>query len=172
MELLQPMTMNQGEIDEIAHLCHEVNRAYCASLQDYSQVRWADAPEDIKNSARDGVVLILANPRISPEASHENWSRYKRERGWIYGRAKDEVKMTHPRLVPYDELPQTQRSKDYIFGAIVRTAMAMIGEGREALRATFGETFGEEPDEILEGTPPRDYPAEGGRGLESSPRAD
>lgn len=161
MGLLEPMQMSAGEIDEIAHLCHEVNRAYCASLRDYSQPRWQDAPEEIKNSARDGVVLILANPRTSPEAAHENWSRYKRGQGWVYGDVKDAELKTHPCLVPYEELPQTQRSKDYIFGAIVRTAMAMIGEGREMLQATFGETGGDIPaDEILEGTPPRDYARE------------
>mgnify|MGYP001574185565 CR=1 FL=1 len=161
MKPLEPMQMSAGEIDEIARLCHEVNRGYCASLRDYSQPRWEDAPEEIQNSARDGVVMILSNPRTLPEASHANWCRYKREEGWIYGTEKDGDKMTHPCLVPYEDLPQGQRSKDYIFGAIVRTAMAMIGEGREMLQATFGETGGDIPaDEILEGTPPRDYAPE------------
>ncbi|MNE60391.1 RyR domain protein [compost metagenome] len=38
--------------------------------------------------------------------------------GWVYGKEKrPEVKM-HPCMVPYDQLPQEQRSKDYLFKAI------------------------------------------------------
>jgi hypothetical protein len=32
------------EIEEIAKVAHEVNRAYCQALGDFSQPKWEDAP--------------------------------------------------------------------------------------------------------------------------------
>jgi hypothetical protein len=32
--------------------------------------------------------------------------------GWSYGAARDDVRMLHPSLVPYDELPEDEREKD------------------------------------------------------------
>lgn len=156
---LTPMTMSGAEVNEIARLCHEVNRAYCQAIGDHSQLPWADTPEDIKNSARDGVVVTLANPNIAPEESHANWCRYKFNTGWRQGTVKDLIAKTHPALVAYAVLPQDQRVKDYLFGACVRTAMEMIGEGREDVRASVGETGGDMPEEVPEGTPPRGFNA-------------
>lgn len=47
---------------EIARVCHEVNRAYCAALGDLSQPPWADAPEWQRKSALNGVAFALCNP--------------------------------------------------------------------------------------------------------------
>jgi hypothetical protein len=52
---------------------------------------------------------------------HQNWSDFKLKEGWVYGSQKDPVAKTHPCLVPYDQLPPTQRVKDTIFSAIVRS---------------------------------------------------
>jgi hypothetical protein len=54
---------------------------------------------------------------------HEQWMFHKLQEGWQYGSVKDAVKKEHPCLVPYEELPIEQRTKDYIFGAIVRVFM-------------------------------------------------
>ena len=43
----------------------------------------------------------------------------KIENGWAYGEVKDPEKKTHLCLVEYSKLPQEQKSKDYIFQAIV-----------------------------------------------------
>lgn len=31
-------------VEQIAELCHEINRIYCLSIGDASQPTWADAP--------------------------------------------------------------------------------------------------------------------------------
>lgn len=105
------------EVDKIAALCHEVNKAYCESLGDYSQPSWEDAPEWQKESAINGVRFHMDN-ETTPEQSHINWMRQKEAEGWTWGPVKDPEKKTHPCMVPYDQLPQAQRSKDYIFKAI------------------------------------------------------
>lgn len=54
----------------------------------------------------------LAN-RLSP-LSHDNWMTYKMSHGWVYGETKDPKRKTHPCIVPYEELPESQRLKDRV----------------------------------------------------------
>lgn len=107
--------------EHIARVCHEVNRAYCASIGDNSQPAWADAPEWQRESAINGVKFTIANPDALPSASHDSWSAEKVAAGWVYGPVKDPEAKQHPCLVPYDELPVEQRTKDYLFQAVVRS---------------------------------------------------
>lgn len=41
-------------IENVAKVCHEVNRAYCQALGDDSQIVWESAPDWQKNSYRNG----------------------------------------------------------------------------------------------------------------------
>jgi hypothetical protein len=106
--------------DEIARVCHEANRAYCAALGDMSQLPWEDAPDWQRTSAIKGVEFALANPSAPPSASHDSWLEEKRATGWKYGPVKDPEKKEHPCFRPYEELPAEQRRKDALFLAIVR----------------------------------------------------
>lgn len=103
----------------IARVAHEINRAYCASLGDTSQPAWEDAPEWQQQSAIAGVEMHLANPDATPEQSHESWLAQKVAAGWVYGEVKDAEKKEHPCCRPYDELPQEQKAKDYLFRSVV-----------------------------------------------------
>lgn len=112
-------------LEEIARLAHEVNRAYCQSIGDSSQVAWEDAPEWQRESAMAGVKQLMDNPDTTPEQSHEGWMALKREDGWTWGPKKDAEKKEHPCFMPYANLPIEQRVKDYLFGAVVRTALSI-----------------------------------------------
>jgi hypothetical protein len=113
--------INEKQIEDIAKVCHEANRAYCASLGDASQLPWDQAPEWQKTSAIDGVKYHLLNPDSKPSDSHENWSRVKVEDGWKHGETKDPEAKTHPCLVPFEQLPREQQLKDHLFLGIVRS---------------------------------------------------
>lgn len=102
----------------IARICHEVNRAYCISIGDESQVSWDDAPEWQKESAVNGVEHAISQS-CTPMDLHSNWMALKLEQGWTYGPAKCVETKTHPCLVPYDQLPENQRTKDLLFLAVV-----------------------------------------------------
>lgn len=106
--------------DGIAKVCHEANRAYCSALGDHSQQSWDDAPEWQRESAIKGVEFILSNPSADPSASHVSWLAEKEATGWKYGPVKDPDKKEHPCFVPYCMLPEEQRMKDHLFGAVVR----------------------------------------------------
>lgn len=107
-------------INDIAKVCHEVNRAACAAFGDHSQPSWEDAPDWQRDSAVKGVQFTIANPDAPPSASHDSWLEEKRLTGWTYGPVKDAEAKTHPCFVPYDELPPEQKLKDYLFQAVVR----------------------------------------------------
>lgn len=111
---------------EIASVCHEANRAYCETIEDFSQPNWAAAPDWQKSSAFEGVRQIMEHPETTPKQSHEGWLRVKRDAGWVYGKTRDPDAKTHPCMVKYGDLPESQRTKDRLFGAIVR---ALIGQG-------------------------------------------
>lgn len=45
------------------------------------------------------------------ENTHDVWARGRLDEGWTYGKTLDRDKKTHPLLVPYGEL--TESEKDY-----------------------------------------------------------
>lgn len=104
----------------IAEVCHEANRALCATQGDFTQQPWNDAADWQRDSALKGVRFTLDNPGATPEAQHEAWVRDKTADGWTFGPVKDAEAKTHPCIVPYQELPAAQRAKDALFLAIVR----------------------------------------------------
>lgn len=111
--------IEQEAIEYAARFTHEVNRAYCQSIGDHSQLPWDEAPAWQQQSAISGVRLHKGGDH-GPEASHEAWMKEKVDDGWVYGEVKDPEKKTHPCLVPFDKLPVEQQAKDYIFRAVVR----------------------------------------------------
>ena len=109
------------KVNDIARVAHEVNREYCRSLGDLSQKVWEEAPEWQRSSAVKGVLFHIANPDAGADASHNSWMKEKIDTGWVYGPVKDEVKKEHPCIVPFEELPESQKAKDYIFRQIVHS---------------------------------------------------
>lgn len=109
----------KNKLEQIARVCHEINRAYCNALGDASQPAWENAPDWQRDSAIAGVIFRLDNPQATPEDMHESWWSKKAAEGWVFGEHKDPEKKTHPCMVPYRELPREQRVKDYLFKAVV-----------------------------------------------------
>lgn len=113
---------------QIARVCHEANRAYCETLGDFSQPVWDDAAEWQRQSAIHGVlshwVQLEQTREPSPRGIHEVRLKEKHESGWKYGAVKDQAKKEHPRIVPYKELPESEKLKDYIFFGIVKAFFA------------------------------------------------
>jgi hypothetical protein len=107
----------------IAKVCHEANRAYCATLGDHSQPSWEDAPDWQRSSALNGVQFHISNPNAGDAASHESWLGEKEAAGWKYGPVKNPETKEHPCFVPFDQLPPEQQAKDRLFRSIVH-AMA------------------------------------------------
>lgn len=111
--------------EQIARVCHEVNRAYCQALGDMSQPAWEQAPEWQRSSARMGVDLHTMGD-FGPEASHISWMQQKVREGWIWGPFEDPILQEHPCIMPFDQLPPAQQAKDFIFRAVVHALRSEI----------------------------------------------
>lgn len=114
------------DIEKIAEVAHETNKAYCETIGDDSQMHWDLAPTWQKDSAINGVNFHLNNPDSQPQDSHENWLKEKYADGWKYGEVKDVGKKEHPCCVPYDKLPVKQRVKDSLFLGVVRAMEVLL----------------------------------------------
>ena len=113
----------------VAAICHQANRQLCVELHDYSQARWEDAEDWQKSSAIKGVQFCLDNPDAPPSANHESWLAEKEADGWKYGKVKNPETKEHPCFVPYEQLPDEQKAKDYLFKAIVGSLAPFVIRG-------------------------------------------
>lgn len=113
-------------INDIAGVAHDVNAAYCRSIGDATQSTWVDAPEWMKQSARNGVIFHQANPDAAPSASHDNWLKEKETEGWVYGPVKDPAKKEHPCMVHFEALPAAQQAKDILFGQVCKSLLPHV----------------------------------------------
>lgn len=114
-------------IEQIAKVCHEVNRSYCKCMGFKVLPAWEEVSDHIKQSCLDGVKYHIENQDSKPSDSHNNWMKFKLADGWIYGEVRDDLKKIHPCLVPYEQLPKEEQAKDFIFMTIVRELEALNG---------------------------------------------
>lgn len=122
------------KLEAIARLCHGVNQAICVATDDpIPQVDWDVWDAERKMGLRKAVTDQLTNPVLTPEESHTKWLEYMRAQDWQYGEVYDVKEKTHPCMVPYSQLPMTQRIKDQIFLAIVNTCAFITRQGNGGL---------------------------------------
>lgn len=63
---------------------------------------------------------------------HEVWAAARKAEGWTYGETRDDVRKTHPCLVPYEELPESE--KEYDRRTSVETLKFIIARGFEIVK--------------------------------------
>jgi len=67
-------------------------------------------PEDTSGVQLSEEVLALCEEMA--KNTHEVWARTRMEQGWTYGPARDDEKLEHPCLVPYEELSDEEKQYD------------------------------------------------------------
>jgi hypothetical protein len=86
--------------------------AYKPAPRDTSSVR---LPRDLG----DLTELLARN-------THENWASRRIAEGWTYGPERDDQKKTHPSLVPYEQLSESEKEYDRTTAMeTVKTIMAL-----------------------------------------------
>jgi RyR domain len=61
------------------------------------------------------------------ENAHDIWARQRMVDGWTYGPRRDDAAKNHPCLVPYAELPDSE--KVYDRNAAMETIKAILAQG-------------------------------------------
>ncbi len=61
--------------------------------------------------------------------NHDHWARQRIAAGWAYGRERDDTRKTHPDLVPYAELPESEKEYDRV--SVVETLKVILILGYE-----------------------------------------
>ena len=55
--------------------------------------------------------LLALGEKIA-ENVHENWAQCRMAEGWSYGEVRDDAAKTTPCLVPYEQLPESEKAYD------------------------------------------------------------
>lgn len=55
---------------------------------------------------------LLALTEKLAENTHDVWAKGRIEQGWKYGKTRDDDKKLHPCLIPYSELPESEKEYD------------------------------------------------------------
>ena len=70
---------------------------------------------------------IMALGETLAENIHETWAAKRIAEGWVYGTHRDDTLHRHPCLVPYKDLPETE--KDYDRATATETLKTIIRLG-------------------------------------------
>lgn len=82
-------------------------------------------PIDLSNVTLDSSLESLVEALA--ENVHDTWAKGRMDDGWIYGPERDDTKKHHPCLVPYNELPESE--KEYDRNTAVSTLKFIVKKG-------------------------------------------
>ena len=63
------------------------------------------------------------------ESTHDHWAAQRLAEGWTYGEQRDDAAKTHPCLIPYKDLPESE--KQYDRTTAMETLKAILALGYE-----------------------------------------
>jgi RyR domain len=68
--------------------------------------------------------------------NHDHWARKRIDEGWRYGIKRDDSEKKHPDLLPYDQLPESE--KEYDRKTVVEALKASIALGYDVSKGRSG----------------------------------
>lgn len=84
-------------------------------------------PQPIDTTGIELPQELLALRELLARNSHDIWAQQRIADGWTYGPERDDVKKEHPDLVPYPDLPESE--KDYDRNVSVQTLKVIVALG-------------------------------------------
>lgn len=104
----------------LAESCHEATKVISEQILSEEKKEWKLIDSKTKAKLLNAVNRAIEEKITDPAIAHANWITDMEKDGWQYGDKLDEENKTHPCMVPYDQLPVGQQTKDYIFLAILK----------------------------------------------------
>ncbi len=60
------------------------------------------------------------------ENAHDVWAKQRLADGWTLGKKRNDAKKKHPCLIPYDDLPESEKTYDRIMvEQVIKAALAL-----------------------------------------------
>jgi len=84
-------------------------------------------PQPIDTSSVSLTPEVLELRELLAENAHDHWALQRMADGWTYGPQRDDDRKRHPCLVPYEELPESE--KEYDRNAAIETLKAILALG-------------------------------------------
>lgn len=84
-------------------------------------------PDPVDTSAINLSDDLIELTELFAKNTHENWSIAKMKDGWVYGAVKNDVRKETPLLVPYEELPESEKEYDRILALHVLKLLKKLG---------------------------------------------
>jgi hypothetical protein len=69
-------------------------------------------PQPIDTSRVVLPVEVESLTELLARNAHENWAQQRLRDGWRYGPGRDDARKEHPCLVPYEQLPESEKEYD------------------------------------------------------------
>ncbi len=73
-------------------------------------MKYVPKPMDTEHVILDEDIQALCE--LLAKNAHDVWARERISQGWVYGESRDDVRREHPCLVPYEELPESEKAYD------------------------------------------------------------
>lgn len=84
-------------------------------------------PKPINTSSVELSPDLLQLTEKLAENTHDHWAKLRMEEGWTWGAKRNDTSRQHPDLIPYNELPDTE--KEYDRRSAMETLKAIIALG-------------------------------------------
>src|SRR5690349_21723013 len=88
-------------------------------------------PKPIDTSAVNLDPSLIELTEFLAENTHEVWAQSRLREGWTYGPARDPAASRHPDLVPYGQLPDSE--KQYDRDTAVQTIKLIMARGYQII---------------------------------------
>lgn len=76
---------------------------------------------------------IIELREVLARNAHEIWSRQRFKDGWRFGPQRDDGRKEHPCLIPYEELPESEKEYDRL--TAMETLKTIVGLGYEIVKS-------------------------------------
>ena len=87
-------------------------------------------PVDVSQVSLEGLQPLLEGLARN---AHEIWAQQRLRDGWTYGTHRDDVQRTHPGLVPYENLSESEKEYDRVM--VNETLKAILALGYRIVKS-------------------------------------
>jgi len=103
-------------------------------------------PHPIATADVELAVDILELTELPARNAHEVWAQQRMAEGWKYGPSRNDATREHPCLIPYDDLPESERDYDRKMALETLKVILALGYRMEKLNRDISE-----PEVVSEG---------------------